>query len=132
MANADIAVVDSSGWIEWLTDGANAAAFAPALDGGNAVIVPTIVLYETTRWMLAKANVRQAQFAAAIMRRHGLVDLDADLALAAALLSTKHRLPMADSIILATARRLDALVWTQDSDFHGIDGVNYFPKPRRP
>ena len=62
------------------------------------------------------------------MTRGRAVDLDAKLAVEAAILSAKHRLPMADSIILATARQHGATLWTQDADFAGIDGVDYIVK----
>ena len=35
-------------------------------------------------------------------------------------------LPLADSVILATARAHEATLWTQDADFEGIEGVRYF------
>jgi predicted nuclease of predicted toxin-antitoxin system len=35
---------------------------------------------------------------------------------------------MADSIILATARANEAMVWTQDKDFKDLEDVQYFSK----
>ncbi|HEU4798147.1 MAG TPA: PIN domain-containing protein, partial [bacterium] len=61
----------------------------------------------------------------AVMQQGQIVDLDAALALSAARLSVDRRLPMADSIMLATARAYDAVLWTQDADFKGMDGVQY-------
>lgn len=75
-----------------------------------------------------KFDARRAAQAIAMMQRGTVIDLDAELARDAARLSIRHRLPMADSIILATARRSDAILWTQDSDFEGLDGVCYLPK----
>jgi predicted nucleic acid-binding protein len=62
------------------------------------------------------------------MKKGKVVDLTQSLALSASKLSLKHKLPMADSIILATAKLYNAVVWTLDSDFKNIDGVKYFPK----
>ena len=56
------------------------------------------------------------------------MDLTAPLAIAASKLSLEYNLPMADSIILATAKEFNAILWTQDSDFEKISGVKYFPK----
>jgi len=59
------------------------------------------------------------------------VDLDSALAPSAAKLSLELRLPLADSCILATARRLEAVLWTQDEDFEGIESVNDRARPWR-
>ena len=48
-----------------------------------------------------------------------------DVALSAALISVKRKLPMADSLIFATAQAHGAVLWTQDDDFEGLPGVNY-------
>jgi predicted nucleic acid-binding protein len=66
--------------------------------------------------------------AIALMRQGTVVDLDQDLAIQAAKLSIDYKVPMADSIIIATARRYDATIWTQDEDFERLSGVNYFKK----
>jgi predicted nucleic acid-binding protein len=57
-----------------------------------------------------------------------MVDLDTTIALVAAKLSIDAGLPMADSVILATARVKNATLWTQDADFRGIEGVEYVEK----
>jgi predicted nucleic acid-binding protein len=62
------------------------------------------------------------------MQRGMVVDINASLAVAASKLSLAHSLPMADSIILATARESNAILWTQDSDFKNISHVKYFPR----
>ncbi len=120
-------VVDSSGWIEYLRDGANAAVFAAPLEGETEVLVPTIALTEVVRFSLRETNETTALEIAAQMQQRTLVPLDASIALDAARLGIVHRLPLADSIILATARAHDAEVWTQDADFEGLDGVRYVP-----
>ncbi len=122
------AVVDSSGWIEYFVQGANAAAFRPAIVATQELIVPSICIYEVYRYIARVRDATSAARAVAAMMLAKVVDLTPDLTMMAAQLSATQRLPMADSIILATARRFGATLWTQDADFAGIDGVNYLPK----
>ena len=92
--------------------------------------MPAITIFEVFRAVLRRRDESAALQAAAQMRQGRVVDLDDTLAMEAARLSIEHALPMADSIILATARSADAVLWTQDADFEGIAGVRFFPKPR--
>ena len=121
-------VVDSSGWLEYLADGPNASWFAPAIEDLAQLVVPTISLYEVFKRMLLQRGEADALEAAAIMRQGTVIELTDDLALQAAATSAKLRLPMADSIMLTTARALDATLWTQDADFEGMEGVQYVAK----
>lgn len=121
-------VVDSSGWLEYLADDANAEFFARPIEAIGDLIVPTISLLEVFKRVLQQRSENEALLAVALMRQGRVVDLDADLALSAAKLGREHGLPLADSVILATARRFGATVWTQDSDFEELDGVRYIRK----
>ncbi|MCY4398686.1 MAG: type II toxin-antitoxin system VapC family toxin [Gemmatimonadetes bacterium] len=121
-------VVDSSAWLEYFADGPNAGEFAGAVAATDGLIVPSITLFEVFKRIRVQRDPAAALYAVAQMRRGRVVDLDGDLAVAAAVLSADSGLPMADSIILATARAHDAALWTQDADFAGLDGVEY----RRP
>lgn len=121
-------VVDSSGWIEYFTDGRNAAAFEQVVIDRRRVIVPTIVIFEVFKFILRTRGESAAEQAFALLRRGRIVDLDTETSLEAAQVSIDYRLPMADSIILATARRCGATLWTQDVDFAGIDGVRYIAR----
>lgn len=123
-------VVDSSGWLEWFADGPGARHFARPLGDATTLVVPAITIFEVFRAVLRRRDESAALQAAAQMRQGRVVDLDDTLAMEAARLSIEHALPMADSIILATARSADAVLWTQDADFEGIAGVRFFPKPR--
>ena len=125
-------VVDSSGWLEYLANGPNSEKFAPAIEDVENLIVPSISLYEVFRKTLADRGEGEALQVAAQLHQCRLVDLDSTLSLFAAQLSHQLKLPMADSIILATARQNRAELWTQDSDFEGIKGVRYFPKKYLP
>jgi predicted nucleic acid-binding protein len=121
-------VVDSSAWLEFFADGPNAGEFAGAIEDADSLIVPTITLFEVFKRIRVQRDADLALEAVAFMQRGRAIDLDADLAIEAADLSIDLKLPLADSVILATARRHGATLWTQDSDFNGIPGVEY----RRP
>jgi predicted nucleic acid-binding protein len=121
-------LVDSSGWLEYFADGANAEFFAPPIEDTRRLVVPTISLLEVFRRILQQKGENEALRAIALMRQGRIVDLDADLALSAARLEQELGLPLADSVILATAHKFNASVWTQDSDFEGMEGVRYVAK----
>ena len=121
-------VVDSSGWLEYFTDGPNAAAFAKPIEATAKLIVPTLSIFEVFKRVMTQRGEDVALEAAALMRQGRVVPLDDALALEAARLSVAHRLPMADSIILATALAHRATLWTQDADFENLAGVRYLPK----
>lgn len=118
-------VVDSSGWLEYFADGPNADFFAPAIEKTSEPIVPTLSLYEVFKRVLPQRGEGDALQAVAVMIQGTVVDLDMDLALSAAKLSADLQLPMADSVMLATAQSQQAILWTQDADFDGIKGVRY-------
>ncbi|HVG43859.1 MAG TPA: type II toxin-antitoxin system VapC family toxin [Longimicrobium sp.] len=121
-------VVDSSGWLEYLADAPNAARFAPAIEDTGRLIVPSISIVEVFRRTYQQRGETDALAAASLMRRGHVVELDFTLAASAGKLGVDNKLPLADSIILATARAYGATLWTQDADFEGIPGVRYFPK----
>ena len=118
-------VVDSSAWLEYFADGPNAAFFAKPVETPGRLIVPTISLYEVFKRVMVQRNEGAALQAVAIMGQGEIVDLDTPLALSAAKLSAELRLPMADSMILATARQFDATIWTQDTDFKNLPNVKF-------
>lgn len=118
-------VVDFSGWLEFFADGPNAGFFARPIMDTERLVVPTISLLEVFKRVLQQRGENAALQAIAHMRQGLLVTLDADIALAAAHVGVSHKLPLADSVMLATARRHSAILWTQDSDFEGIEGVRY-------
>jgi predicted nucleic acid-binding protein len=121
-------VVDSSGWLEYFIDGINANFFAPVVEDVANVVVPTISIYEVFKHTLMGKNRDDALETIAMMYDGVVVDLDREIALLAAEFSCGLKLPMADSIILATARAHDATLWTQDEHFKGIEGVEYIEK----
>ena len=125
-------VVDSSGWLEYFADGPNAAFFAPPIEDTPELLVPSVSLYEVFKRVLQQRDETEALKAAALMQQGSVIDLSTQISLSAARISIAESLPMADSIILATARIYNAALWTQDSDFRSIAGVKYTvrKKPR--
>ena len=125
-------VVDSCGWLEYFAGGPNASVFAPILEAHDGtLLVPTLCLHEVLRCLLNEFDQHQALLAVAVMREAMVVPVHTELALNAAILSRELKLPMADSIILATARSLNAVLWTQDAHFAHIEGVRYCAKSAR-
>ena len=121
-------VVDSSGWLEYFGDGPNAEYFAPAIEATAELIVPTITVYEVFKRILQQRAEGEAIEAIAAMMQGTIVELDIQLALTAAKISASLRIPMADSIILATARAHSAIVWTQDQHFENLEDVRFIAK----
>ena len=121
-------VVDSSAWLEYLADGPNAEYFSAPLEDTGNLIVPTICIYEVFKAVLRQRGDDAALQTVALMKQGSTINLSDDLALQAAKISLEYKIPMADSIILATTRAYEAVLWTQDKDFKGMENVNYFPK----
>jgi predicted nucleic acid-binding protein len=121
-------LVDSSGWIEFFVDGPNARSFEGPINRTGDLLVPTIALHEVYKYVLRERNRESALQVVANMRQGKVIDLTETLAIEAAELGATHGLPLADSIIYATAFAHDATLWTQDSHFEGLDGVEYRAK----
>lgn len=118
-------VVDSSAWLTYFKGGRNASYFAKPVECLEELLVPTITLTEVFKVIARDRDPETALVYTAHMLPGRVVPLDESLAVAAAELGLAHKLPLADSIVYATAKRFDALVWTQDSDFEGLDGVRF-------
>jgi len=121
-------IVDSSGWLEYFADGPNAKRFGAPLKDSASLVVPVITIYEVFKIVLRQRGENEALQAVAAMQKGAVCDLTVNMAISASQISLQHNLPMADSIILATARHHDATIWTQDVDFKGLPKVKYFPK----
>lgn len=122
------AVVDSSGWLEYFAGSANGARFAPPIQDSAALFVPTLCLYEVFKRVCQQRGEEDALRAVGLMLTGTVADLTAEIALSAAQLAREHRLPMADSVIFATARAHGAELWTQDEHFQGLERVVFIPK----
>lgn len=117
-------MVDSSGWLEYFTDSDRASLFASVIEDTGNLFVPVISIYEVFKKVLRERGEDDALQIASIMQVGQVIGLDGALALEAA----RHRLPLADSIIYATAMRHEATLWTQDEHFNGLPHVRFFPK----
>jgi predicted nucleic acid-binding protein len=121
-------LVDSSGWLEYFAEGPNAGFFAPAIEKSGELIVPTIIVFEVYKRVYHQRDRHAALQAIATLRAGRIIDFTLRLAIAAAAISSSEKLPMADSIILATARAENAVIWTKDADFEHIAGVKFRAK----
>ena len=121
-------VVDSSAWLEFLADGPNADEFAIPLCDRATLVVPSVTIYEVFKVVLRQRGEDAALQAAALMQQGTVVELSPSLAMIAAKTSVELALPMADSIILATARSHQATLWTQDRHFERVPGVRFLQK----
>ena len=121
-------VIDSSAWLENFADGPSATDFASAIEDIDSHIVPSLTLFEVFIRILQQSDETAALRATAAMQQGQVVELDATLAINAAKLSHDLGLPLADSIILATAKAGAAVLWTQDGDFEGMSGVEFRKK----
>ncbi|MFN9279151.1 MAG: type II toxin-antitoxin system VapC family toxin [Betaproteobacteria bacterium] len=117
-------VLDSSCWLEYLADTPRADLFAPAVEAPERLVVPVLTVYEVVKKLMRESGEEAATAALALMQQSEVVEIGLPLAMDAAL----NGLPMADSLIYATARHHDAELWTQDAHFEGLPGVRYFPK----
>ncbi len=121
-------IIDSSGWLEYFSDGPNANSFLEPLNDDASLIVPVITIYEVFKVVLRESTENEALQAVAAMQKGKVIDLNTKIAMNASKLSLQYNLPMADSIILATAQAYKCVIWTQDTDFQNIENVKYFSK----
>ena len=120
-------IIDSSAWVSYLTDDRYADVLAESLSDFNTLLVPSITLTEVFKFTAREGGTHAAMRAAAQMRRGRVIALDDSLAIESARIGLQLKLPLADSIIYATAQRCNALLWTRGADFKGLPGVKYFP-----
>jgi len=123
-------VVDSSAWLSYFAGDKNAAAFSKPIEAIDELLVPSITLTEVFKCIMRQRDEDVALEAIAHMEQGKVVMLDSALAIDAAVYGLKHKLPLADSIIYATARKYDAVIWTQDADFKALPDVKYFQKAK--
>ena len=123
-------LIDSSAWLEYFAGGPPAQHVAAAIEDIERLLVPTIVLLEVTRRVMQQRDEDAALQVAAVLHQGKIVPLDSAIALSAAHCGVVYKLPLADSIIFATAKQCDATIWTFDADFKGLPGVKYFSKSK--
>ena len=118
-------LVDSSGWMEYFNNGPNASFFAHAIEDTAHLIVPTLCLFEIFKKFIQKSEENAGLKAVAFMRQGRVILLDSSLAVLSAKYSHNLKVPLADSIIYATAQFYNTLLWTLDADFKDLPGVKY-------
>lgn len=120
-------VIDSSAWLSYFAGDNNAGKFAQSIEDNEGLLVPSITLTEVFKCVARQSGENEALQVVAHMQQGRVISLDSTLATDAAVYGLKYKLPLADSIIYATARKFAALVWTQDADFKELPHVKYFP-----
>lgn len=119
----ELIVLDSSGWLEYLTADDKQDLFAPYLESEQPLLIPTVVLYEVRKALLLRQGKTAADAFYSVALKHFIIVLDEDIAVLSADLSLLHKLSMADAIIYATARRHKAQLVTSDAHFAGLPNV---------
>ncbi|MEZ5494366.1 MAG: type II toxin-antitoxin system VapC family toxin [Pseudomonadales bacterium] len=123
-------VVDSSAWLSYFAGDSNATVFGKAIQDVDQLIVPSITILEVFKNVLRQCDEESALSAVAHMEQGKVINLNSELAMDAASYGVTHKLPLADSIIFATAKKYGATIWTQDSDFKGLPNVKFYPKAK--
>ncbi|HOX17474.1 MAG TPA: type II toxin-antitoxin system VapC family toxin [Spirochaetales bacterium] len=119
---------DSSCWLEYFARSPLCAPYRERMERSDSIIMPTVILHEVFRKLLREAGEDASLRAIAYMQAATPVELDAELALLSARLGLELGLPLADSVIYASARRHRAFVITHDAHFKDLSGVEYWPK----
>lgn len=123
-------LVDSSGWLAYFAGESNAGFFAGAIEDDEALLVPSVCLYEVFKVVLRERGEDAAFAAVAAMERGEVIDLDSELAMEAAAVGLEENLAFADSVIYAVAKKREATLWTQDIHFRGKPSVRFRAKSR--
>ena len=121
-------LVDSSGWIEFFQAGGNGPVFMPVIEDRNALLVPTIALFEVHKVLSRRLPYELVERCLNVMRLGRVLDFTDARAIAASQIAARHHLAMADAAMYSMAQEFGATFWTQDADYQGLVGVNYFPK----
>jgi len=121
-------IVDSSLWVEYFLENDIDQSIIDTIKDADNLCIPVISLYEVYKKFLTIGDSEKANIALAIMQNATIVGISPQLAVLAAQVGKQHKLPMADSIIYATAVLWDAELYTQDKHFENMDRVHYFSK----
>lgn len=121
-------LIDTCGWIEWLTDGVLANQYEPYFQDIESIIVPTSVQFELYKWASRVKNKQEALKVIALTEQGKVIPLTTSLSLLAGDLAQEHKLSFADAIIYATAQNEQAELITSDDHFLNLPEVVYFKK----
>ena len=123
-------VVDSSGWLSYFAGDENSGSFAKPIEAIEELLIPTITITEVFKNILRQRGEESALQAIAHMEQGKVISLDNELSRDAAYYGVEYKLPLADSIVYATAQKYSATLWTQDADFKGLKNVKFYPKSK--
>ena len=122
-------IIDSSGWLEYFSDGPNAEIFEEViLDKSIKIIVPAIVIYEVFKKILIEKGESIALQIITQLQKYQTEPIDDNISIEAAKISFIHKMPMADSIIYAVTKKYNAVLWTQDEHFKDLDNIKFIEK----
>ncbi|MBA3057918.1 MAG: type II toxin-antitoxin system VapC family toxin [Gammaproteobacteria bacterium] len=121
-------VVDSSGWIEFFLAGANGPKFKPVIEQRDKLVVPVIALFEVHKVLSRKVPPDVVAQCLDVMRLGRVLEITDRRAITAANIALRHGLAMADAMMYSLAQELGATFWTQDIDYQGLPGVQWFAK----
>ena len=121
-------IVDSCGWLEWFADSNLAEEYHDYLADQDNLLVPAIILYEVYKILKREVGEEKALLAAGYMKNSPVISIDETLALAAADVSLRENLAMADAIIVAVSRSRNCTIITSDSDLKNQSNVVYIQK----
>ncbi|MBT3205853.1 MAG: type II toxin-antitoxin system VapC family toxin [Gammaproteobacteria bacterium] len=121
-------LIDTCGWIEWLTNGKLSGRYENYFDQFELMIVPTSVQFELYKWVARVYGVQHALESIALTEQASVIPLSTSIALSAADYSAEYKLSFADAIIYATARFENSSLITSDDHFKGLPDVTYYAK----
>lgn len=114
-------LIDSWSWIEYWKGSRYAEKAAEYIEGTDTAVLSTVNLAEIYFSVLRDYNEKKAREKAdTVRKRCFLIPVDEQIAVDAARLKHSLKLPLADSIILATARTRNAKIVSGDKDFKGL------------
>lgn len=128
MASKQLYVVDTSAWIEWLTDSQHSKKLSNKFPPKEFCIIPTIVQLELSKWLTRELGEERSDSVIAYTQKCIVTPLDTDIALMAAECHRKHKLATADAIVYATAQHHRAQLMTFDAHFARLPSVTYLAK----
>lgn len=121
-------LVDSSAWMEYFADGKNAKHFAPIIQDLKNLVVSVINVSEVYKKISRHRDENSAIQAIAVMQQAEVLEITSQVAIEGSKISIQNKIPITDSLIIASARSVGAKIWTQDYDFKGLDNVMFFKK----
>jgi predicted nucleic acid-binding protein len=121
-------LLDSSCWLEYISDSPLACLIEPVIKNLQELIVPSVTIYEVAKKLLLEKDQDYALNIVRQMMQGIVINLDGDLGIYSAMIGKDYHLPLADSIIYATALKYECTLWTTDRHFEKLPNVHYLSK----